>query len=391
MNIKKLTLFVSLFTLLLLGQGSAATISSVNVDGFNDGEAYGVDIYWVGTSSADQHEISPSTWGTYDYVSTSSIVTLVIKVNVTGYSMWENVHDAIDLPEGALLIMPTVGQLDLFVDGTTITVGTGYTGSTGAVVTLVGIGDHTVSMLYSNMDDDGTFHYAMDSITIRIRTTASFVAYETTTFTLDYDIADAAVAGEDISRLNSIVSDPWSRNVTLGVKVDATASATANTDGTRSIKITGTADTTGSRGDALVEMQKSTIGRIFIVDAAGVHLYDGSAMEVTVRATDPATSTYVGAYAQGDAGIFYDNTDHEEILGTSDNTGNAVDFWWSVDFWGALDGSSFGSLDVSESRVTSIETTTTTEDTPGFSGFEALLGLLSLGTIAFLIPRKFRK
>lgn len=90
MNIKKITLFISLFSLLLLGQGSAAAVSNVNIDAFNDGTDYSVDIYWVGTSTADQSEITLSADGTYDIVNAAGIQLLNVKTNITGYSSWSD-------------------------------------------------------------------------------------------------------------------------------------------------------------------------------------------------------------------------------------------------------------------------------------------------------------
>ncbi|MCE7737220.1 MAG: hypothetical protein GPJ54_20195 [Candidatus Heimdallarchaeota archaeon] len=397
MNIKKLTLFVSLFSLLLLGQGSAAVVSNVSVDSFNDGTAYSLEAWWVGFSSADQDEIALSTDGTYDIVSTTGITTLNIKINLTGYAMWSDIYNYTGVPDA---LTATVGQLDIFVDGYSITVAAGFAGGAGATVTIVGVGDHTVSYLYSNMDEDGTYHYATDSITVRMRSTDSFATYKTTTFPINYAVTDSAAAGQNISRMHMLTVEnyiygviSYSKNVTVAVDNSAGVAIVANDDGTRSVDFTGTIDSTGSIDDSTIEWVDSTVGRVFVVDAAGLHLYTGGAMDVTLRAEDPLTSTYLGLYVQGDAGVFYEEEDLEEFFGTTNDTGAEEEFVFSFDFLGALVGGSFGNVPTGTTQVTVESTITSTEtvESPGFSGFEALLGLLALGTIAFLIPRRFRK
>ncbi|MCE7735981.1 MAG: hypothetical protein GPJ54_13955 [Candidatus Heimdallarchaeota archaeon] len=393
MNIKKLTLFVSLFSLLLLGQGSAATVASVSVNSFNDGAAYSLDLWWVGTDTANM--LTPSTYGTYDIVSTTGLVSLTIKVNITGFAMWNDIYNITGVPDAPT---STVGQLDVIIDGHHATRAAGYTGGSGIQVTLAGLGDHTVSYLYSNMDEDGTYHYATDSITIRLRSTNTFAAYKTGAFPLVYTVTDSATAGQNISRQNMALLFNYAYGIytfTKNTSLTAGNDAVIGVDNTGTkITMSGAIDSTGSIDDALNQWVTSTAGRVFIVDAAGLHLYDGTAFDVTLRTEDALTSTFVGLFVLADAGMFYDDYDYEEFYGTVNDTGTPTDFDFSFDFLGNVEGSTLG-IDLVPgtftTSVTSVATSTSTVEGPGFSGFDALLGLLSLGTIAFLIPRKFRK
>lgn len=274
------------------------------------------------------------------------------------------------------------------------------------MITVIGEGDHTISYLYSNMDQDGTYHYASDSITVRLRTTNSFATYKTVDFPVSYSVTDSASAGNNISRTH--IYEQWNdfyyiydfgKNATLDPVNNVVVDIVAHDDGTRTVDFSGTIDSTGSIDPATNTWVESTVGRVYLMDAAGLHLYTGGAMDLTLRAGDPLTSTYIGIFVQGDAGIFSEEGDMEEFFGTSNDsiiTENAIEFDWSFDFLGTLKGGNFGNIPTATTKITVSSQTTSTETIsegflPGFSGLEALLGLLSLGTIAFLIPRRFRK
>ncbi|MCY3414995.1 MAG: hypothetical protein INQ03_25315 [Candidatus Heimdallarchaeota archaeon] len=379
MKVLKLTLFASLFLLLASSSASLAASNSMDfeVNYINDGAAASLDIYFVGESSLAQDEIAMSTYGTYDIVS-SEPVLLTVKVNITGYTMWTDIFNYTGTPTEAFA---TAGQLDMVIDGSVSTVGAGYVSGSGGFVSLTGAYDHTVAFIYSLMAEDGTFSYATDSITVRIREAAAdFGDFDVKDYALSYDVTDVAVAGENISRAHTVPVYGYQRNATVEInECEVTVEGSTMNE---EISIVGQIDSTGSMDDATDEWVTSTIGRAFLFDAEGLHLIGDTAPTVAKVRYSGAndTSTYIGVVVLGDAGIGYHYYDHEGLRGTYGDTDNEVDFEFSFDFLSAMSGAWF-----IEGSETVIERTV---DTPGF---EAALSFVSLAIIAYVVPRKFKK
>jgi hypothetical protein len=380
MKIVKVALFAVLF--LMLSSSQAVAVSNVNSvitpNALNDNAAPNVLVTWVGTGPLTADEVALSEYGTYDVVTTTGNNNMLVKLNASGFEMYSDSLNASGYQTGGDTFK-MIGTLYCIIDGNMFE-SSGFTASAGSNVALQGLGDHTVTFLYVIRTESGSLKYDSETIVIRTHSTDDFAAMNVRDFDLEYDVTDSAVAGEQIDMAN--VDVDYSRNVSIledvRTKQDFSVEAVVN-DGFlqaknfhSAVKISGTIDTTGSADFDLLNPVTSTVGNVFLIDATGAHLMSDSVNTVAVRMSD----TFVGLLVLSDAGYLIDNSepDFEGLV-----TGG-MGYNGSIDFWGVLDGATLGDLVFS-----------TEVDTPGFSGMNAALGLLSLGIIAFVIPRRYKK
>ncbi|MCY3410572.1 MAG: hypothetical protein INQ03_02940 [Candidatus Heimdallarchaeota archaeon] len=322
---RKLLLLTLLAMIFSCSIGTAMIDDEMSQNGILSDKEMSVGITFVGTSSLTSDEVHKNELGTYDIISKDFMTLIVIKVNFSGYTEWRDIKQ---IYGSADTTRPTVGQLDLLVDGQVSTIGSGYTSWAGGFVVLIDEGDHQITAIYSNMGEDGTFMYAMDSITIRVRSSESaFDDFIYKLIDLDLSIADEAQDGLNISRLNTFYEFNWEmyiKNSSLGIN-----KLNIDVDYDEIIIIDGLVDTTGSMGDATVEWQSSTIGHLFLVDAKGVHLIDPANPPQGIYLRT-GSDNYVGILAFCDAGIGYDYEDFQGFYWSSDAL---VEFKFNFDFF----------------------------------------------------------
>ncbi len=388
--------------LVLLTSSQAIAATSINVSTFNEGEDYSTAITFVGTSALDSAEITKSEWGTYDVVSDNNIKQITFKVNFTGLTVRLDTANTTGMLNSTYTYeFNTVGQFNVIVDGNVISTGA-YTSPSGSIVTLNGYGDHIVTFVYYGYDASGNFVYASDAAIVRMRASASEFKSQ---FLIDIPFVssytDSAVAGQEVDNLENYVYTYWAsedlyyitgkngdRLLDIEDKTDFKLSSykdeeTGNVNG---IEFGGTIDSTGSKeivlddlfpskkdanNETVVDLAKvkTTKGHVFVIDAKGAHLDDGSIETISIiNSADGQTglSTYVGAMVVPDADLWV-ASDWEGLPGGD-----------SYEFWSVLQG--FYVPDAGEDSYTEVA-----------NGLNATLAIFTLGVIAFVIPRKFRK
>jgi hypothetical protein len=432
MKMKKLSILLALTVLLMSGQSSAVA-ASVPTDTVKlDQSGLDVSFRFVGTNSLEADRITASKYGTYDVVADNSgYGSITLKANYWGTTMRSdtynytglNTFNATGNDEYYTYQGVTVGSLFLIVDGSVTLMGGGISGVNGVFEGLA-LGDHTLTLLWCNQEDDGTFLYATDTITVRVRESADdFGEFRQTELPFVYDVDDTAVEGANVSLPLIYWNPTWGdyyRNVTYEAPVDVTLKAGTttlasgdqiDTENPPTITMSGTTDSTGQSGDATAGLSygygpsspytNATVGRSFLVDSRGLTLVDDAEV-VTIRDGERDKGfegyTFVGLLTLADGGIFW----YGEIYGSAPDdlegieTVAGVDIEYSVDFVFGMDGNYVkGKVHYEQFTLTNQEiitiTTTTTEESSPFDGLSALLGLFAIGTLAYAIPRKFKK
>lgn len=416
MKLKGLILIVAMSALLLLSQSVAVTALkndvSMRIDDTLADKEFSVDIYFVGTSLLASGEITESVNGTYDVITQSALTSLVVKVNVSGYTTITDDNNI------------TAPHLFLILDGELSVLGAGVLGSAGALIPM-SVGTHTLSYLLVGNGNEG-FQYASDTIIVRIGADAdSFNDFIIETVPLVFDVSDEAVAGEEWTEDNPIYWDwgnwDWYRNFDytpvndVEVWVTSEDNTTMLKDGTPfdfgeegySVLINGTIDTTGVAGlsadwnftattpqagldegwpyggSYVYPNLITTTGYQFLVDASGL-TYIGSNVPTTidvVKLPDEGAAnqpfTYLGVLALADYGYMLDMWwgahDLDGLTGSSDGT---ILYEYAFDFVATLSGVYVADAVAAEA--------------PGFQATETAFALVTLGIVAFVIPR-FRK
>jgi hypothetical protein len=396
MNIKKLTLFIGMFLILITGQNSAVALNYSSVSLSEDGTEFKAEITFVGTDSTTLGEITES-GGTYDVVSSSGFGQVTVKADVSGHTNWADKFNATGEKDAATA---TGGHLMLIVDGSVSTIGGGILGTAGILVGL-SEGDHSITLLWAGLHEDGTFASASDTIVVRVRPTDNFKPYAVTNFPLKYDVEDNADVANTIEDEENIY---WSwdwydyyKNVSkAGPAQDLTftyGKDETEIDGQlwtdvawEKFIFSGTVNTLGYKDSAVeypyggypnTTTHDTTVGRSFLVDATGVKLIDEAFLDdpsINLRNSvgDKAVYTYVGVMSLSDAGVFYWG-DIEGI--TSYGEDDKVDF--SFDFLYSIDG---GFL--------AIPNVTFETKAPGFGLLGTVAGVFTIAIVAFVIPRK---
>ncbi len=415
MKLKGFLLIAALSALLLLGQSVAVTAlndnGSIEADIIHSEKDFAIDIFFVGSGVPIPTAINEFD-GTYDFVSETSLTSLVVKANLQGYT---TVTD-----ETNETLAETVGQLFLIIDGVLSTVGPGYMYlETGALITL-SQGTHVVSFLYVGNGNEG-FQFASDSIIIRIAKSADdFDDLIIDEIDLDYQVTDKAVAGGDWANPTPVYYEPiwddWARDLdytpenNVGIYATSEDNVTKFVDGISfdfgdanyKVLINGSVDTTGTDGysfqlnatdgDFIYDDDgapvsatdlKTTTGYLFLVDANGVTFIDDNTpttIDVIKLPDANATGqayTYIGVLALADYGYWTDPWwGAHDLDGFTASGDGEIEYDYSFDFVATLSGVYVADAIAAEA--------------PGFQATETAFALVTLGVVAFLIPR-FRK
>ncbi len=432
MKYKTLLLFASMVALLAFSQSVAIAMinnpsSNVRVSAILDDQDFSVDIYFVGTTSSNTDEITPSSSGTYDIVSTAPVTNLVIKLNISGYTL---------LTEGNNI---TVGQLILVMDGTAYVVGSGYTALLGTNI-AVDQGTHVITFLYIGKGNDG-MHYASDTIIVRISPEDNFSPLEKVEVPLDYQVTDVAVKGanwtgpapayfdwgwldfyrnasytvpNDVSLKGAYTYENGTVMDEIDLKDESVFNFTASN---AKLIMTGTVDTSGidtysvDTGISLPglmnyadENHTTTVGYQFIIDGNGL-TYVGDSAPTTVTIYKSSNSSYIysftGVLAVADYGWFWGSShaildplgygdyavpDVADLDGFVASTSGDVVYQYSFDMIASASGAYLTSNPFYGTEAYGL----TTEKAPGMSAINTLIGLFSVAFVAFVIPR-YRK
>jgi hypothetical protein len=430
MRYKELLVLAISFLMLCSVSGTVAQYGEGSIQGLDaviNDEDFDVKVIFVGTSATTQGKLNITSEGTYDIVSDSAFTSVAITLNISGFSDWTGQESQlIDFVRGGVANSGKddviAGSLFVIVDNE-VTPTTSFVGASGATVVMAR-GDHTVTFIYASNTPTG-FEWASDSVVIRIRngTSPDFGSYETKALPLDLAVTDSAIPGRELLVTPSNYAFngfsgayEWFKNTSSGLEASTEVTVAYDQE---NIRIAGTVDSEGidyyqAWGDGtatgyfddfglngtFTEQLPYTTkrGRTFLIDADGAHLLTGAETlagpsTVTVRDENDVgefTPTYVGLVTlapYGRTSAFIDTvTDYE---GFTSGQGFKGSFDYVYDGDGAF-------LTVPPTYVTSLTTNTVTSTVlstggvPGFTSFEAIFGLISLGVIAFVIPR-FRK
>ncbi|MCE7737111.1 MAG: hypothetical protein GPJ54_19650 [Candidatus Heimdallarchaeota archaeon] len=323
-KIRTKILLIMITTILVSGSsGSTIPMETAKPDYFNGSTTdFSVDIYSV--SAGDQvrsdgsNRVPLSQWGTVDYVTDTPFTLFSVMVNVTGF-LFRNFgiitynETTVDLGNNSLIY----GQMYSILDGQVNAVTQPYLTSNGLLVT-VPLGDHTLTVVYISMDEQGNYYYATDSIVFRVRETNVFPAYIRQYIALELIISDLyedkEISGDVISIVSGFSSPQgvYDRNIVFTPIVETSTtfngSVLSNDDElvfvdklNDKLDVRVSTNSTGFNDLQIYEKWNSTEGLNFLLDASGMHEIDDNLVSVSVR----DGNNYIGVITLAPYGLWH--------------------------------------------------------------------------------------
>lgn len=261
--------------------------------------------------------------------------------------------------------------------------------TTGFAVPLTQ-GDNFVSVVYIAADEDGNYHYAIDTVIVRVRADGDFTNKPTYDDGLVYfDVEDEFTAGSDYPLpdpdfdYNDPVTDLDFHNYD-GEELDGSSQATAYVQ-TVGLNVTGSVNSTGTVAlePDFLNGTDAVKGKLFYVDDYGVHdfpanfNFTGGSLNATFKTYDTIADGEIG----GDSFLGLLTFSPNGIY-AGDGEKSDADATYFSEFGATLDGANFLIVTGNVSTVT-----VGGDDTP-INIFAVGFGLFSSAVATYFIRRR---
>ena len=253
----KVPKFAILLTLSVMVFGTFAAASAltvpgeptVGVDYFNeDTKTHSVDIYYVGSTSIEGYgnlSLAGQINGldVYDRPSDSQFAAIVVKANITGMLPAGNYND-----NGTVISDDNItGSVFLLVNDEISYVSSAASIGDSGMTGYIHYGYNTITVLYMNMDGNGTITWASDTVLVRMDTAANLAGalnLNNYTVPVTMSVTDNFTSGT-VDFNDPGVTASYGVNYLTPTKISSSATVNGANSFT-GITMTGTVDTTGS-------------------------------------------------------------------------------------------------------------------------------------------------